>query len=232
MKDIKIKMKKTIDNTGSLPSLLEFKPNTFYKFVVIIRPKDGEMKLNEKQKREVMIRDWWISTQEQLDDVLADMKTYCDMFNARLYLLTDRKDTFKTMTSIQMRMFSIQQQMFSSKGVVNDLNDYSKAVRKVPSSCASLAENTDKGGKKWLYDLDTRDAVTLKIVIDRIRSGRNIIIPGKNLEVLNTKNGFHIISDRNYNAYVDDIFFKDRNIPIEIKKNSLTLIYMTWEENE
>ena len=58
-----------VDNTSKLKDILVFKPNTYYKFVVLLREKDGKTLLQSYNKKELIVRQWLVDSQEKLDEM-------------------------------------------------------------------------------------------------------------------------------------------------------------------
>ena len=61
--------KMIVDNTSKLKDILVFKPNTYYKFVVLLREKDGKTLLKSYNKKELIVRQWLVDSQEKLDEI-------------------------------------------------------------------------------------------------------------------------------------------------------------------
>ena len=144
-----------IDNTSKLGKVMEFNPTlSYYKFVCLIRTKDyvdGEMPLSNKEKQEIMVKQWFVDSQESLDKQLPDMLKMTEMFKCRLYMCLDRKSTMKTL--VQMRN---QVNNYLDPFLGNDNPSCSvKAINKVTASASSVSESSDKGVRRWMFDVDT-----------------------------------------------------------------------------
>ncbi len=198
-----------IDNTSKLKNILVFKPNTYYKFVVLLREKDGKTVLQSYNKKELIVRQWLVDSQEKLDEMLPDMKKFADMFHGRLYVTTDRKSVYKTLFYMQDMINAYIKQMFCG----NRTEISVKQLNKLLASASSSSETSD-GDKRWMYDVDTKDEETLES-IEFNYAGDN------HLATFETPNGYHVVAKRVYDAHED---FGD--MPVEVKDNALALVYM------
>lgn len=225
-----------IDNTDKLKDIMEFNPSlSYYKFVCLIRAKDykdKEMPLSNKEKQEIMVKQWFVDSQESLDKQLPDMLKMTDMFKCRLYMCLDRKSTMKTL--VQMRN---QINNYLDPFLGNDKPSCSvKAINKIQASASSVSESSDKEFRKWMFDIDTKDN-NLKNYL-----WNYFMINRYNPILFETKNGYHIVTDRCFNAYkfvdeeLPDAAYKDNlqmywldknNKPlVEVKDNSMVLVAM------
>ena len=203
-----------VDNTSKLKDILIFKPNTYYKFVVLLREKDGKQLLQSYNRKELIVKQWMVDSQEKLDEMLPDMLTYARLFKGRLYVTTDRKSVHKTLFYMQDMINAYIRQMFNG----NRTEISVKQLNKLLASASSSSECTD-GDKKWLYDVDTKDP---KIV------GEVVIHCKSKYVCFETKNGYHIIAGRTYDAHKEPL---PENV--EVKDNGLALVYYNdeyWNE--
>ena len=199
-----------VDNTSKLKDILIFKPNTYYKFVVLLREKDGKTLLQSYNKKELIVRQWLVDSQEKLDEMLPDMITFAKLFGGRLYVTTDRKSVYKTLFYMQDMINAYIKQMFCGSRTEISV----KQLNKLLASASSSSECTD-GNKKWLYDVDTKDPKTVGEVVIHCKS---------NYVCFETKNGYHIIADRTYDAHKEPL---PENV--EVKDNGLALVYYNDE---
>lgn len=223
-----------IDNIDKLKDIIEFNPPlSYYKFVCLIRAKDykgKEMPLSNKEKQEIMVKQWFVDSQESLDEQLPDMLKMTDMFKCRLYMCLDRKSTMKTL--VQMRN---QIHNYLDPFLGNDKPSCSvKAINKIPASASSVSESSDKGFRRWLYDCDSLSPSLEEYV--RNNCGRQFY-----LATFETKNGYHVVAKREFcgarviSEIVDYAFennltkeFLDKqNRPlVELKENAMVLVAM------
>lgn len=228
-----------VDNFDKVKNVVQWKPEqTYYKFVALIRAKDykdGERPvLLDKEKQECFVRQWLVDSEEYFDRVKEDMKTVVEMFRCRLYMTLDRKSTMKT--------------LIAARDVVNRQLDFYlgvkepqvsvKMLNKLVPSVTQLAESSDKEGRRWMFDVDTKDVNVLNVV--KKLCGTDY------LESFETKNGYHVVADKKFDANgrllclknngklakFDDSLFNEnekkllRESEVEVKANSLVLVAM------
>ena len=222
-----------INNTNQLKKVMEFNPTlSYYKFVCLIRAKDyedGNMPLSNKEKQEILVRQWFVDSQESLDKQLPDMLKMTEMFKCRLYMCLDRKSTMKTL--VQMRN---QVNNYLDPFLGNDKPSCSvKAINKVTASASSVSESSDKGVRRWMYDCDSLSPS----LEERVRQECGQFY----MATFKTKNGYHVVAKREFNgccvvngladyAYAMGLthqFLDSQNRPLcELKENSMVLVAM------
>jgi hypothetical protein len=220
-----------IDNTGKLKDFISFEPNKYYKFVVLLREKDGKTILKSYDKKEIIVRQWLIDSQEKLDEMLPDMITFAELFRGRLYVTVDRKDVSKTLFQIKDRTNEYIKQMFFG----NRTEISTKQLNKLIASTTSMAESSDKK-KVWLFDIDTKSIPVKKYV--------ETLCGEYYLTTMETPNGYHVLAERKFNAiskmeeynnYAFETgqqmtFLDKHNKPVvDLKDNALTLVYYKGE---
>lgn len=222
-----------IDNTDKLKAIMEFNPSlSYYKFVCLIKEKDykdKEMPLSNKEKQEILVKQWLVDSQESLDKQLPDMLKMTDMFKCRLYMCLDRKSTMKTL--VQMRN---QINNYLDPFLGNDNPSCSvKAINKVIISASSVSESSDKEFRRLLYDCDSLSPSLEEYVRDDCGQFY--------LATFKTKNGYHVVAKREFNgtsviSELADYAFENRltkefldsqNRPlVELKENAMVLVAM------
>lgn len=222
-----------IDNTCYLKRIMEFNPSkSYYKFVCLIRAKDyedGIIPLSNKEKGEILVKQWFVDSQESLDKQLPDMLKMTEMFRCRLYMCLDRKSTMKTL--IQMRN---QVNNYLDPFLGNENPSCSvKAINKITASASSVSESSDKGTRRWMFDIDSLHPDVKDFVAKYC--GQYYLATFK------TKNGYHVIAKKefntsNFNKELADYayengkqmwFLDEQNRPIvEVKDNSMVLVAM------
>lgn len=222
-----------IDNTDKLKAIMEFNPSlSYYKFVCLIREKDykdKEMPLSNKEKQEILVKQWLVDSQESLDKQLPDMLKMTDMFKCRLYMCLDRKSTMKTL--VQMRN---QINNYLDPFLGNDNPSCSvKAINKVIISASSVSESSDKEFRRWLYDCNSLSPSLEEYVRDDCGQFY--------LATFKTKNGYHVVAKREFNgtsviseladyAFENGLtkeFLDSQNRPlVELKENAMVLVVM------
>lgn len=226
-----------VDNTDKLNSIMEFKEGTYYKFVCLIRTKDykdsdDKPMLSCMEKQEILVKDWLIDTPERLAGTLPDMLTFTKMFKCRLYMCTDRKSIVKTLKTMRD---TVQKYLDPFIGNSN-VNCSVRAVKKICSSATNKDESSDSSGRKWLFDVDTKNNSLTKYLMNYFT------IQHYNPNLFTTKNGYHVITDRSFDArrFVEkelpEIAYQQKeqmnwlnknNMPlVELKENAMVLVAM------
>lgn len=228
-----------VDNFDKVKNVVQWKPEqTYYKFVALIRAKDykdGERPvLLDKEKQECFVRQWLVDSEEYFDRVKEDMKTVVEMFRCRLYMTLDRKSTMKTLMAARD---VVNRQLDSYLGVKEPQVSV-KMFNKLVPSVTQLTESSDKEGRRWMFDVDTKDVNVLNVV--KKLCGTDY------LEFFETKNGYHVVADKKFDANgrllclknngklakFDDSLFNEneknllRESEVEVKANSLVLVAM------
>ena len=182
-----------VDNFDKVKNVVYWKPEqTYYKFVALIRAKDykdGERPvLLDKEKQECFVRQWLVDSEEYFDRVKEDMKTVVEMFRCRLYMTLDRKSTMKTLIAARD---VVNRQLDSYLGVKEPQVSV-KMFNKLVPSVTQLAESSDRDGRRWMFDVDTKDVNVLNVV--KKLCGTDY------LESFETKNGYHVVADKKFDV--------------------------------
>ena len=209
--------KKIINNFSQLHSFLKFYPlNTYYKFQILTRKKDGEQKGR-------LIKSYLIDNFGQIETLQAEMIKLCQAFNARLYVSLDRGNTIKVLFNIKQYIDTQLQDCLFSKEKCLNASIINRAVE------SSTDQHTSKNYKLWLVDVDTKDGQILYKLKETLPFGYY-------LATLETKNGYHLIYERKFD--MGEYFQKDFNWEIngkklvEYKANANTLVYMEYDDEE
>lgn len=226
-----------VDNFDKVKNVVQWKPEqTYYKFVALIRAKDykdGERPvLLDKEKQECFVRQWLVDSEEYFDRVKEDMKTVVEMFRCRLYMTLDRKSTMKTLIAARD---VVNHQLDSYLGVKEPQVSV-KMFNKLVPSVTQLAESSDRDGRRWMFDVDTKNEDVLKAVKE--------LCGEYYLETFETKNGYHVVANKKFdangllrlvqNGYTNTDVEKLKltslalfhNDTVEVKANSLVLVAM------
>ena len=205
-----------VDNTSKLKDIMEFQKGSYYKFVCLIRAKDFRdnpeaQPLHCLEKQKILVKDWLVDTPKQLEETLPDMLKFTEMFNCRLYMCTDRKSTLKTLKTMRD---SVQKYLDPFLGNT-DIECSVRAIKKIASSATRMDESSDKEGRRWLFDIDTKDEFVLKFVEE---------VCGEHfLSTFETKSGFHVIAEKKFD--VRGVLDK-YNDCVEVKSNAMVLVAM------
>ena len=205
-----------VDNTSKLKDVMEFKKGAYYKFVCLVRAKDykensDEQVLHCMEKQEILVKDWLVDTPERLAGTLPDMLKFTELFKCRLYMCTDRKSVLKTLKTMRD---TVQNYLDPFLGNPNASCSV-RAVKKVASSASNMDESSDKGGRKWLFDVDTKDKEVLKMVEEYCGSSYE--------STFETKSGYHVVAKRNFDAHRwTELMYNN----VELKENAMVLVAM------
>jgi len=226
-----------VDNTSKLKDVMEFKDGAYYKFVCLVRAKDYKENPNEQvlhcmEKQEILVKDWLVDTPERLVGTLPDMLKFTEMFKCRLYMCTDRKSVLKTLKTMRD---TVQNYLDPFLGNPNASCSV-RAVKKVASSASNMDESSDKNGRKWLFDVDTK-CDSLKNYLMNC-----FMLNHYNPVLFKTKSGYHVVTDRCFDAHkfveeeLPDAAYKEHlqmhwldksNKPlVEVKENAMVLVAM------
>lgn len=206
-----------VDNRDKLKDVMEFKNGAYYKFVCLVRSKDfrdnpENQVLHCMEKQEILVKDWLVDTQERLEGTLPDMLKYTELFKCRLYMVTDRKSVVKTLKTMRDTV-----QNYLDPFLVNPNASCSvRAVKKIASSASNMDESSDKGGRCFLFDVDTKDKSTLEKVVEMCEDYY--------LATFETKSGYHVVAKRNFDGKKA---LKTLNLEsVELKDNAMVLVAM------
>ena len=206
-----------VDNTSKLKDVMEFKNGAYYKFVCLVRAKDyrenpDEQVLHCMEKQEILVKDWLVDSPERLAGTLPDMLKYTELFKCRLYMCTDRKSVLKTLKTMRDTVQNYLDPFLGNPNATCSV----RAVKKIASSASNMDESSDKGGRCFLFDVDTKDKYTLEKVVEMCKDYY--------LATFETKNGYHVVAKRNFDG---KNALKTLNLEsVEIKENAMVLVAM------
>lgn len=226
----------SIHNTN-IERLMRFNPTkSFYYFIAIKRKKDHpELQMKESQ----VIKTWIVKDlRDFYGYYIPEMLEIVKLHKCRLYMCTDRKSYTKSMLSIRN---DINKQLDCAIGT--NKTEYSpKILNNLLQSNIMKDESSDKNMRKWLFDIDTKDYNVVNIIKK---------LCGEYFDhVLETKNGYHIVAEREFDAYTSLLCLKTNGIArtfdrdkfteeefkimeqnadkVELKTNALALIAMEY----
>lgn len=193
-----------IDNFKLIKSLLNFEDEYDFYFVQVLQRKKEHLELGNNSR---LIKCYYIFSTEQLDKRKEEMIKLAEVFNARLYIHLNKRNTrrigFEMMQDLAKRLMD---------GTIESLHHI------YDSTCGK--HHQDKN-KKWIVDLD---GVNIKDpMIDQFVLDLEKIEPfgDKCIEVIPTKNGVHLIT-KPFNKQV----FKNMYSSIEIHCENPTILYI------
>lgn len=230
-----------INNFGVIDHFLQFEEGTFYKFELLVRNTDGENILFPERcsntNRNILIKSWYVDTKDYYEKIKHEMVTLSNITGARLYVTLDRKDNVKLCQAL------IKAYTDDLVAIVNKQKPSIKSISKTFASQTSKVENSSKGTKTLMWDVDTKNSQIKQAVVDYIES------KGQKAFILETKKGYHIFCFRKFNHadwlnYISQIYMshfeninyytKDNVIQeytnkiqelVSVKENELGLVY-------
>jgi hypothetical protein len=205
-----------VDNTSKLKDVMEFKNGAYYKFVCLVRAKDYRdnpetQVLHCMEKQEILVKDCLVDSFDRLAGTLPDMLKYTELFKCRLYMVTDRKSIVKTLKTMRDSVQNYLDPFLFNPNATCSV----RAVKKIASSASNMDESSDKGGRKWLFDVDTKDQEVLQEVVDYCGSSYEA--------TFETKSGYHVVAKREFDAH-RWVELEYNNV--EVKENAMVLVAM------
>lgn len=191
-----------IDNFDKIKTLLEFKSEDDFYHLQILRRKKENPDLGSNSE---VVKTYYISSLEYLERKKEEIKQLCFVTNARAYINLNKRSYYKTGFSL---LEKVSQQM---------MNKDFKSIRK---AYESVCGNQPPEGK-WIIDIDTKNENFVRIVINDITNCSPNKRENKVIEVLETLNGYHVISNP-FNVQE----FKLIHSNIDIQKNNPTILYI------
>lgn len=208
----------SIHNTN-IERLMRFNPTkSFYYFIAIKRKKDHpELQMKESQ----VIKTWIVKDlRDFYGYYIPEMLEIVKLHKCRLYMCTDRKSYTKSMLSIRN---DINKQLDCAIGT--NKTEYSpKILNNLLQSNIMKDESSDKNMRKWLFDIDTKDYNVVNIIKK---------LCGEYFDhVLETKNGYHIVAEREFDAYTSLLCLKTNGIARTFDRDKFTEEeFKTMEQN-
>lgn len=198
-----------INNIEKIRKLLEFdtadKKDTFYFVQIMQRKKDNILIAKERNNNARTIKLYYIDNIEYFDIKTPEIIALSELFNARAYISLSKK--------------SYEQIAFESLKSISD-NMFHKNYKQISHSYSSCCGRFSKE-KTWLIDFDSKNLNVLesiKLQVNNCNSGfeKNII------EVLETINGFHIITHPFDIRGIKELI---QNKVVDLHKDNPTLLY-------
>ena len=199
----------TIIHNTNIERLMRFNPNkSFYYFIAIKRKKDHpELQIKDSQ----VIKTWIVKDiRDFYRYYIPEMLEIVKLHQCRLYMCTDRKSYAKSMLSIRN---DINKQLDCAIGT--NKTEYSpKILNDLLQSNIMKDESSDKNVRKWLFDIDTKDYNVVNIIKK---------LCGEHFDhILETKNGYHIVAEREFDAYTSLLCLKTHGIARTFDRDKFT----------
>lgn len=198
----------TIRNKN-IENIMQFNSSkSFYYFIAIKRKKDHP---NLQMKESQVIKTWIVKDlRDFYGYYIPEMLEIIKLHQCRLYMCTDRKSYAKSMLSIRN---DINKQLDCAIGT--DKTEYSpKILNNLLQSNIMKDESSDKDARKWLFDVDTKDLSVVNVIKK---------LCGEHFErILETKNGYHVVAKRKFDAYTGLLCLKVNGIAKTFDKSKFT----------
>ena len=196
---------KVFDNFDVIENFMKFDDTqSYYKFCVIVRNKDGLTPLISKKSKsgEKLIKEWYVDSIEYYNRVKPEMIALANAVRGRLYMTLERKSMKKTIVEFQTYTTEVVKRL-----IFNDKDQIKKPHRWV-RSITSDASTSEHDYRVWMYDVDAKNGF-VKLALEQFLGERV-----QNVWTLYTPNGWHIFTMRtykpstNWKEYVGDLAIK------------------------
>ena len=194
-----------IDNLELIKPLLNFEnEGDFYMLYVFKRKKDQPEGEKDNHQSVRTIKTYTVSSVEYLEKRYDEIKQLCEMFKARAYIHIQKQNH----NDVAMNMIKTIVDRVQS-GQINQQHVFDSVVGQLKTY-----------EKRWIVDIDTKDAVELSNISLWINT--QCRPEGNKIEsIIPTKSGFHLITKR-----FDVMEFKKGYPEIDIQKKNPTLLYL------
>ena len=183
----------------------------FYMLQIMRRTKD--QKGYDGKHKQSIIKTYFVSSPEYLDEKRDEIIGLCEMFNARAYINLNKK-SYK---QVSLKALEI----LAGKIAHEDYN-----IRSLFDSAAGQTGACD-GQKTWIVDYDSKDIEELERVKMIINSVEPLNV-NKIVETVPTRHGYHLIT-RPFNKKA---FYEMYNESISIHDNNPTILYINLKNDE
>lgn len=185
--------------------------NEFYMLQIMRRTKD--QKGYDGKHKQSIIKSYFISSVEYLENKRDEIVGLCEMFNARAYINLNKKS---------YKQVSLKALEILAGKIAHEEYD----IRSLFESACGQTGACD-GFKTWIVDFDSKDLDEL----DRIKNIIDSIDPkgvSKIVETVPTRHGYHLIT-RPFNKKA---FYEMYNESIDIHDNNPTLVFVNLKDDE
>lgn len=180
-----------IDNFDKIRSVMRFDKNdrhdNFYKFTLLIRDKDGENPFLNRQRKEYIVKEWFIESVEQFDRHIEEFKYITDLIHGRLYMTCEMKSVEKCLkTLVEDTLNRLYEH------IKNPMQGTARMLPKLIASVSQKTASSARHGKLVMFDVDTKDWE----VVEELKSELGSFY----LDALPTKNGYHVLAERKFDT--------------------------------
>ena len=188
-----------IDNFSQISELLKFESDDdFYHLQILKRKKENP----EIGSNSQVIKTYYVYSVDYLQFIKPEIINLCEFHNAR--------------ACINLNTRSLERAAFHTLKKITDIimnKDWRSVYRAYDSVCGTFS--TDKN-KSWIIDIDVKDMTE----VNRVRDIIHLVEPigNKTIDIIETKNGYHLITSPFNLSKVD--------IHHDIHKNNPTILYI------
>lgn len=170
-------------------NLLRFQAGSYYRFDAMLRNTDDNSAFfsanTSNSRKNVLLHSWWVCDLDSYTSRKPEMKAFCDLTGARLYVHLDRKSFRRTLVNINKISYELMLNSY-----VNGHNDPElSAIYKIRDSASSQKDASDKDCRMWMFDVDSDDYVLLAHI-------QNLCYP-HDFFTLRTVKGYHVCAMKN-----------------------------------
>lgn len=212
-----------VDNFEQIKKLLTFgSEDEFYHLQILKRKKDCAEHEKGRNNNARCIKTYYIKNIDYLESKKDEIIGLCEMFNARAYINLNTKSFEKA--SLQLVKAVVDRVIFKQ---------FEHVYRAYETVVGGSEVNI--GEKKWIIDIDTKDAKTIYDTVQEICKCQSSQEKDKNgfykniYDYIPTVNGWHIITS-SFNTKQIEPFMALH--PFDIQKNNPTLLYFNKKEDE
>lgn len=202
-----------MDNIEKILPFLQFDSEDDFYYLQILQRKKENPQLGSNSR---VIKNYYITSQQYLLDRYDEIKSLCDLFNARASIRLNRRSFekvgFKALENIAHTMQN---------------REYRHLMKSYDRACGLL--NNEKV-KRWIVDVDKDDVIWLEQILNSINS----CVPYQQSPIIHipSKTGIHLITSP-FNIQQFKLFFtaelreyKMEYREIEIHKDNPTNLYL------
>ena len=183
----------------------------FYMLQIMRRTKD--QKGYEGKHKQSIIKSYYVSSSEYLDEKRDEIIGLCEMFNARAYINLNKK-SYK---QVSLKALEI----LAGKIAHEDYN-----IKSMFESACGQTGACD-GQKTWIVDYDSKDIDGLNVIKSIIDSVEPFGVD-KIVETVPTRHGYHLIT-RPFNKKA---FYEKYNENLDIHDNNPTILFVNLKDDE
>jgi len=192
-----------VNNLKYIIPYLKWETEDDFYYVAVLQRKKDNSGINRNSN---IISSYQITSITHLKSLIDEFVTLSKLYNGRTYINLNRKSFKKTAYGTLKKL--------SNQLCSNEFKNVQNTYQKVSGG------NVNNGDQYWILDIDDAFKTDLDMIryIDEIEPNR---FTNKSIGTVHTKTGYHLITKP---FRIDQ--FKKKYPDVEIKKNSLTILYI------